>query len=105
MSIGRHETAIAFLTELEEKLDVAQVQLEIFHTLFQLSISPNYDPGKKAKIALLGGRLYTMSEVRESSMPARLESECVGKALSRLCGAIRSADRKTFDPARLGTQR
>src|SRR6266508_2720444 len=30
---GRHETAIAFLTDLEEKLDVAQVQLEIYHTL------------------------------------------------------------------------
>jgi hypothetical protein len=25
---GRHETAISFLTDLEEKLDVAQVQLE-----------------------------------------------------------------------------
>ncbi|KAG2352241.1 hypothetical protein BDR07DRAFT_1498834 [Suillus spraguei] len=30
---GRHETAISFLTNLEEKLDVAQVQLEVYNAL------------------------------------------------------------------------
>ena len=30
---GRHESAIVFLTDLEEKLEVAQVQLEIYNTL------------------------------------------------------------------------
>ena len=30
---GRHEDAISFPTELEEELQVAQVQLELYHTL------------------------------------------------------------------------
>jgi hypothetical protein len=61
ISIGsRHETAIAFLTDLEEKLDVAQVQLELYNVLL-----PYADDGGVTgeKIKLLSKRLFTMSEV------------------------------------------
>lgn len=58
---GKHETAIAFLTDLEEKLEVAQVQFEIYNTLLP---HVNDAPEVKAKIDLLSRRLLTMSEVR-----------------------------------------
>ncbi|KAF8527887.1 nucleoporin [Hysterangium stoloniferum] len=32
--VGRQETAVEFLTDLEEKLEVAQVQREVYHSLF-----------------------------------------------------------------------
>ncbi|THV07704.1 nucleoporin [Dendrothele bispora CBS 962.96] len=57
---GRHETAIAFLTDLEEKLEVAQVQLEIYNTLL-----PHMDdaPEVNAKIIALSKKLLTMTEL------------------------------------------
>ena len=57
---GRHETAIAFLTELEEKLDVAQVQLEL-----QAALHPRInEPGEiGAKIQMLSKTLLTITEV------------------------------------------
>jgi nuclear pore complex protein Nup155 len=58
---GRHETAIAFLTDLEEKLDVAQVQLEVYNTV----VPHLNDPGEVGeKVKLLSKTLLTMSEVR-----------------------------------------
>ena len=60
---GRHETAIAFLTDLEEKLDVAQVQLEVYNTMLPLVNGPDVDDGSKEKIGLLAKRLFTISEV------------------------------------------
>jgi len=57
---GRHETAIAFLTDLEEKLDVAQVQLEIYTTLLPHS---NDAPEVGERINELSRRLFTMTEV------------------------------------------
>jgi hypothetical protein len=58
---GRHETAIAFLTDLEEKLDVAQVQLEVYNTL----VPHLNDPGEAGeKVKILSKTLLTMSEVR-----------------------------------------
>ncbi|EAU93155.2 nucleoporin Nup157/170 [Coprinopsis cinerea okayama7 len=56
---GRHETAITFLTDLEEKLDVAQVQLEIYQKL-----SPHiYDaPEVGAVVEELNKRLLTLTE-------------------------------------------
>ncbi|KAF6766148.1 nucleoporin Nup157/170 [Ephemerocybe angulata] len=57
---GRHETAIAFLTDLEEKLEVAQVQLEVYQTLApHISDSPEVG----AHIDLLSKRLFTMTEI------------------------------------------
>ncbi|KAG6818004.1 hypothetical protein H0H87_009159 [Tephrocybe sp. NHM501043] len=57
---GRHETAIAFLTDLEEKLDVAQVQLEIFNVLFpHIGDAPEVG----ARINLLSKKLYTMTDL------------------------------------------
>ncbi|CAA7258664.1 unnamed protein product [Cyclocybe aegerita] len=55
---GRHETAIAFLTDLEEKLDVAQVQLEIYNTLLP---HVNDAPEVGERIASLSKQLFTMS--------------------------------------------
>ncbi|KAJ7634229.1 nucleoporin [Mycena polygramma] len=57
---GKHETAIAFLTDLEEKLEVAQVQLEIFNTL-----APHISdaPAVGERIMALSTRLFTMSEL------------------------------------------
>lgn len=58
---GRHETAIAFLTDLEEKLDVAKVQLEIYNALLPHISDPGEDGNK---IQDLGKHLMTMSQVR-----------------------------------------
>lgn len=82
---GRHETAIAFLTDLEEKLDVAQVQLEIYHQLL-----PHVDDAREVgeRISLLSKRLFTMTEV---SHPPNNHGATVMdgfQALSRLCCAI-----------------
>ncbi|KAH7928555.1 nucleoporin [Leucogyrophana mollusca] len=57
---GRHETAIAFLTDLEEKLDVAQVQLEVYNTLLP-HINDQGEAGDKIK--LLNKSLLNMSEL------------------------------------------
>ncbi|KAJ2920291.1 hypothetical protein MD484_g125, partial [Candolleomyces efflorescens] len=57
---GRHETAIAFLTDLEEKLEVAQVQLEVYQTLL-----PHIDDAPEVgnRIRQLSERLFTMTEL------------------------------------------
>jgi hypothetical protein len=57
---GRHEDAISFLTELEEELEVAQVQLELYHTL-----SPRINEGGEVgeKITFLTTRLFNVTEV------------------------------------------
>ncbi|KIL70918.1 hypothetical protein M378DRAFT_95691 [Amanita muscaria Koide BX008] len=57
---GRHETAIDFLTDLEEKLDVAQVQLEIYNTLYS---HVNDAPEVGERIQMLNKRLFTMTEL------------------------------------------
>lgn len=72
---GRHETAIAFLTDLEEKLEVAQVQLEIYNTLL-----PHVNDHKEVgdRINLLSTRLYEMDYVRRSVLVHSLcQSESV----------------------------
>ena len=57
---GRHEDAISFLTELEEELEVAQVQLELYHTL-----APRIDEAGEVaeKIKFLTTKLFTVTEV------------------------------------------
>lgn len=57
----KHESAIAFLTELEDQLEVAQVQMEIFHTLLP-RIDEQGEVGEK--IQLLQRRLFNITEVR-----------------------------------------
>jgi len=70
---GRHETAIAFLTDLEEKLDVAQVQLEIYNILL-----PHVDDAVEVgdRIKLLSKRLFTMTEVWMQCCRGILTSRC-----------------------------
>ncbi|EIN14134.1 nucleoporin [Punctularia strigosozonata HHB-11173 SS5] len=57
---GRHETAIAFLTDLEEKLEVAQVQLEIYNVL-----SPHIHEGGEVteRITALSKKLFNISDL------------------------------------------
>ncbi|CAL1695590.1 unnamed protein product [Somion occarium] len=50
---GRHETALAFLTELEEKLEVAQVQLELYHAVQHKAKEPG-EVGAKIKVLSKG---------------------------------------------------
>ncbi|GLB36074.1 putative non-repetitive/WGA-negative nucleoporin C-terminal [Lyophyllum shimeji] len=57
---GRHETAIAFLTDLEEKLDVAQVQLEVYNVL---APHINDAPEVGERIKLLSKQLLTMTDI------------------------------------------
>ncbi|KAJ7492694.1 nucleoporin [Mycena latifolia] len=57
---GKHETAIAFLTDLEEKLEVAQVQLELYNVL---APHINDAPAVGERIMTLSTRLLTMSEL------------------------------------------
>ncbi|PIL32067.1 transporter [Ganoderma sinense ZZ0214-1] len=56
---GRHETAIAFLTDLEEKLEVAQVQLELYNTL----LSRQHEPEVADRFKALTHRLYNITEL------------------------------------------
>jgi nuclear pore complex protein Nup155 len=62
---ARHETAIQFLTDLEEKVEVAQVQLEIYNTLL-----PHIDdaPEVGEKVQALSKQLMTMNDVSSSSI-------------------------------------
>jgi nuclear pore complex protein Nup155 len=60
---GKHESAISFLTELEEKLDVSQVQLEIFFTLTPRLQSQPADPDLREKVELLERGLFNITEV------------------------------------------
>jgi nuclear pore complex protein Nup155 len=57
---GRHEDAIAFLTDLEEKLEVAKVQLEVYHAVMARASEPG-EVGEKIKI--LTTRLCNITEV------------------------------------------
>lgn len=57
---GRHEDAISFLTELEEELEVAQVQLELYHTLSS-RLNEGGEVGEKIKF--LTTRLFNVTEV------------------------------------------
>lgn len=66
---GKHESAIAFLTDLEEKLEVSQVQLEIFHTLSPRLQSQPSDPELRENVELLERGLFSVTEV---CVPIRL---------------------------------
>ena len=57
---ARHETALAFLSELEEKLDVLQVQRELFQSIKHRAQEPG-EVGTKVK--LLSQGLLTVTEV------------------------------------------
>ncbi|KAI5123612.1 hypothetical protein M0805_003428 [Coniferiporia weirii] len=57
---GKHETAIAFLTELEDQLEVAQVQMELLHVLLPRM---NEQGEVEEKIQLLQRRLFNITEL------------------------------------------
>lgn len=57
---GKHETAIAFLSELEDQLEVAQVQMELLQSLL-----PRINEGGEVgeKIQLLQKRIFNITEL------------------------------------------
>lgn len=71
---GRHETAIAFLTDLEERLEVAQVQLEIYNTLLP---HINDSPEAGERINRLSKSLFNMSEVRHTFLVRISSNQCI----------------------------
>jgi hypothetical protein len=92
---GRHETAISFLTNLEEKLDVAQVQLEVYNAL----LPHMNDPGEAGEqIKYLSKTLLTMSEVCPNERSCSFYS-CTFSAVSSLRGTIRSTGHEALDLA------
>ena len=60
---GQHESAIAFLTELEEKLEVAQVQLETLNAMAALVQSPEGTPEMRDMLDALDHGLYDVTEL------------------------------------------
>jgi nuclear pore complex protein Nup155 len=53
--------AVQFLTDVEEKLEVAQVQIEIYRAIEDLDLSP---AEKRQWLDKVEDRLFTISEVR-----------------------------------------
>ena len=100
---GQYESAISFLTDLEEKLDVAQVQLELYNLLF-----PRInEPGEwGAKIKLLSKGLYNVTQV---CLPPATLSISVNthllSAVPRVCRTIEPPHHEATDLPRLGTSR
>jgi nuclear pore complex protein Nup155 len=59
---GQHETAVEFLTDLEDKLEVAQVQLEIANLLSR-RYATEVDPEWRRRYETLISRLLDISTV------------------------------------------
>ena len=59
---GRHETAVEFLTDLEEKLEVAQVQREICHKLAAKLGNPQGEDAMRLRH--LENKLLNITQVR-----------------------------------------
>jgi len=78
---GRHETAIAFLSDLEEKLDVAQVQLEIYNTLLP---HVNDAPEVGDRIRMLSKQLLTMTDVNVPLSCSLLYNKLLGSCIKNL---------------------
>lgn len=99
---GRHETAIAFLTDLEEKLDVAQVQLEIYNTLASRA---NEHGETGMKIQKLSKTLLNITEVcmQHHVLFARIHRCFI--AVSILCRAFRPANHEVAYLPYIWTQR
>ena len=89
VSIGsRHETAIAFLTDLEEKLEVAKVQLEIYNVLL-----PHLHDGGEIteRITALSHSLTNISDVSylsSASCPSLLTNPNLALAVPAICRAL-----------------
>lgn len=59
--------SVQFLTDVEEKLEVSQVQIEIYCAIQESDLEPE---AKKAMLEQVEERLYTISEVRRASLCA-----------------------------------
>ncbi|KAG7099133.1 hypothetical protein E1B28_001005 [Marasmius oreades] len=95
---GRIESAIAFLTDLEEKLEVAQVQLETYHTLLPHAGDA---PAVGERIQRLSQKLLTMSELyQEYAIPfdiPRLKLLCLHVSEHRDETTLRQIWNQIFD--------
>lgn len=61
---GKYETAIAFLLEIEDQLEVTKVQMEVLNVLAPRINEPD---GVGEKIQLLQRRIFNITEVRRYS--------------------------------------
>jgi len=59
--LGRHEAAVEFLSDLEEKLEVAQVQVEVYHELYSRLSSGSFTD--RQALERLNRTLLNISEV------------------------------------------
>ncbi|KAK0464897.1 nucleoporin [Desarmillaria tabescens] len=95
---GRHETAIAFLTDLEERLDVAQVQLDLYNYLYP-HITDAEEVGNRIK--QLDQRLFTISELyQDYAIPfdlADFKLLCIHVSEHRDEGIVRPIWTQIFD--------
>jgi Non-repetitive/WGA-negative nucleoporin C-terminal len=83
---GRHETAVEFLTDLEEKLEVAQVQREIYHSLAAKLGAPKGEDALRFRH--IQNMLLNITQVWLS--PADVTStNALGLAIQRLCRSLR----------------
>ena len=62
--------AVQFLTDAEEKLEVAQVQIEIYRAIEELDLE---DAEKQSVLERVEQGLYTISEVGREHLPQRVE--------------------------------
>jgi len=60
--MGRHETAVEFLTDLEERLEVAQVQREVYHAVIG-KMGKNPQGENAAHLTRLENELLNITQV------------------------------------------
>lgn len=99
--------AVQFLTDIEEKLEVAQVQIEIYRGIEELDLSADE---KRQWLDKIEDRLYTISEVRPLSTGRRkhrckADWICPNAAVLRICRAARNARDHSSHLSRVGSSR
>lgn len=83
---GRHETAVEFLTDLEEKLEVAQVQREICHSLTAKLGAPSGED--TLRLRYLQNTLLNITQVGLLSVVV-ISTNALRLAVRRLCRSLR----------------
>lgn len=101
--------SVEFRTDLEEKLDVAQVQIEVSRSIFE---NPEMEQDLRQELVRqLNERLLTISEVRsracspwpiERKPIADAQRRSPAPAVPRLCPAVRPAREHAPDPPHVG---
>ena len=92
---GKHESAIAFLSDLEDQLEVVKVQMELAQHL-----EPHIGEGGEVaeKIAMLQRRLFNITEVNAISLSIRRGFADTALVVSILCRTVRSTVLQVVHP-------